>query len=122
MGWSGSNVDDWGNWSPGDTGQKRRGWGQKSAIRPIDYEIPYWDWYKADRGKLYGIKSGKSGLWSGSSIRTYNAWAEAGGQANYPVDGEEEGDVDTPADNVIGYPTEWKYPEWLLRMAQWRGF
>lgn len=24
--------------------------------------------------------------------------------------------------NQIGYETDWKYPNWLIRMAQWRNF
>jgi len=25
-------------------------------------------------------------------------------------------------ENKIGYETDWKYPNWLIRMAQWRNF
>jgi hypothetical protein len=29
---------------------------------------------------------------------------------------------DDGLDNEIGYPTDWEYPNWLIRMAQWRNF
>ena len=32
----------------------------------------------------------------------------------------EEEPINNP--NEIGYETDWKYPNWLIRMAQWRNF
>ena len=31
-------------------------------------------------------------------------------------------DDDDDLNNKIGYETDWEYPSWLIRMAQWRNF
>lgn len=89
-------------------GRQRSGRGtggyRPPRVQPVESDVSYSEWYSADRGNKYGVKSGKGKKWSNSSMRTYNEWVGKEG-----------------ASTAAGSSAGSAYPNWVINMSNWRG-
>ena len=94
----------------------------------VDYNFEDEDFDTKDKDWEYPWYAPKDYIYGGGYLdqgfrrvtgRGYFVGKEKWGGKHKDGEEEEEGKI---ADNVIGYPTEWNYPNWLIRMAQWRNF
>ena len=51
-----------------------------------------------------------------------SGYRRGGGGQMWQTSDRRRGNDDDDLNNKIGYETDWEYPKWLIRMAQWRNF
>lgn len=69
---------------------------------------PPWN-YDPPTPPIYNYDWGDGGRYMGDAVTTKRKKRKSSKDKSPPM-------------NEIGYPTNWNYPNWLIRMAQWRNF